>query len=150
MNRVLDDVLKLFSVLEQISAPLVISIHWNTPPMFCFIRIEWWDSPWLHIRRITCGNFLKIATEVNYHGWVINTCGLIIILSALCTFQIFHNKKFKNNFKIWMLEIYTKPIRSEPLGSETSASVFFNIPQVIFMCRQCWETGVKKKTKTQN
>lgn len=46
-----------------------------------------------------------------------------------------------------MLEIYTKPIRSEPLRSETSTSVFFNIPQVIFMCRQCGATRVKKRLK---
>lgn len=56
----------------------------------------------------------KIATEVHYHGCVIDTYELIIrILSTLCTFEIFNNKKFrvKNNFKILMLEIYPKPIR---------------------------------------
>lgn len=34
-----------------------------------------------------------------------------------------------------MPEIYTKPVRSEPLGSEVPTSISSNIPQVIFMCR---------------
>lgn len=33
-----------------------------------------------------------------------------------------------------MLEIYSKPVRSEPLGSEVPTSISFNIPQVIFLC----------------
>ena len=54
------------------------------------------SQPWWYIGRFTWRKFKKTATKVHRHDGMIDICGLIIItLSTLCTFEIFHYKKFK-------------------------------------------------------